>query len=639
MSLEALPAVLDTFHAPNGAGIVAVQEIPRSSPGWHVEEKGPLTILSYQDDASRRGVGVAYRAKEWTVMRRKAKGRATWFRIRRLADGLELWLGSAHFSQGVSCAVHQNEVSNLLQLLPATTLPCVIGADGNSPLGWTRDDEEGTIVVGKEAKSNLMIGAVEKAGFRFCGPAESQFETPTSRPRKEGAHGNCIDWMACKHVGHGCLRVHVGSYATMDTDHEYVSVEVRVERRPPTERHRRRIDTRPRRVSGKINQEILKGLAKHYTKPEQTQGYRDPPDVRALYDMARAGGDKCAWKKAHQARRRARYEWNRQNLARAAQGDWREAKRQKTNVGKQWELEYANYQMEKGVEPHRSIHEHFAGIFANGPVDLNQFEGEFDRSPDFSKTELLQAVGKAKLGKSVGVDGTSAELFRELVLEEATVDAILAWYNDILHSGVMPEEWGHSLMQQPLEPTELRPIALGSAAAKVYSRMLLARASAHFQPHTAVQCAAAVRQSADFLFTIACTFQLEREWKGGAIWVKIDISKAFDSLRRDKFLARLLKVLGRTEEARSWIRSFQGTASSILTMWGETSIPLRTGIKQGAIESPSFFSKVVEWVFQGAAEAAGWPEDSGCFPEMPCPWRIWTIVSFGSAGPRNYRLS
>ena len=27
----------------------------------------------------------------------------------------------------------------------------------------------------------------------------------------------------------------------------------------------------------------------------------------------------------------------------------------------------------------------------------------------------------------------------------------------------------------------------------------------------------------------------------------------------------------------------------------------------------------MEWVFQGAAEAAGWPEDSGCFPEMPVP--------------------
>ena len=262
--------------------------------------------------------------------------------------------------------------------------------------------------------------------------------------------------------------------------------------------------------------------------------------------------------------------------------------------------------MEQGVEPHDCIHDHFDAIFNTEDTIGDQFEGDFAPSPDFTEQELREAVSKTNLGKSVGVDETSAELFRGLMEEPSTVSSLLQWYNNILHTGELPGDWGHSLMvvlpktSQPLVAKDLRLTAMGSTAGKVFSRMLLARADAVLQPESSSQCACRGRQTSDYMFTIARTVDLEREWKGGAVWVKLDISKAFDTLRREALLKKFIQLMGRTEEVRCWIRSLQGTSASLCTLWGESFIPMRVGIKQGGIESPSFFAKVMEWAFQQA---------------------------------------
>ena len=330
--------------SPNGEALVAVQEVPRSKPGWQKDEKGDITILSYQAEEAWRGVGVAFKGREWTVMRRKAQGRMAWMRMRRLADGQELWLGVAHFSQGVSCAVHQKEVQTALGLLPATTLPCILGVDGNAALGWTQDESMGTVPVGKEAKSTLMIGSLERAGFQLGGIPREQFQTPTSRPRKLNVGGNCIDFLSFKHAKMGSVRIHEGSFATIGSDHDCVVGEFLVPKTDTERRRKKKIDTRPRKLTGRIppqtqvSQQTLRRLAKQYTAPEASAGYRDPADVRAMFRMARFGGTAAEWKTAHHARRKARAEWATSRLEAAAQGDWKEAKRRKTNVGRGWEM-------------------------------------------------------------------------------------------------------------------------------------------------------------------------------------------------------------------------------------------------------------------------------------------------------------
>ena len=88
--------------------------------------------------------------------------------------------------------------------------------------------------------------------------------------------------------------------------------------------------------------------------------------------------------------------------------------------------------------------------------------------------------------------------------------------------------------------------------------------------------------------SVSRTFELEREWKGGMAWYRLDITKAFYSLKRGVSLKKLQLTLGRTEELSCWIRSLQGNTATVKTVWGTTVLELRRGIKQGAVESPAF---------------------------------------------------
>ena len=535
-------------------------------------------------------------------------------------------MGTAHYSQGVSSAVHQHEIYETIRLRPATCLPTILGMDTNAAVGWTRTEEQGTTVVGTDAKSNLMIGTLEFEGYQVIPPSQAQFHTPTSRPRKQEAQGHCIDMLAAKHVMKARLEILVDSHKLMDTDHDMAVAHV-------TLRAQRggaycRVDTRARVVTAVIppqpmmDQEVLKHLAVEYTKPQKGQGYQDPEHVKVYYRVAKQSGHKDDWKRAHKERQRAREEWKKGKLQKALEGDWQALRQTRDTLTSGWEVGFADQQVKDGKDPHMVVHDHFEAIFNKGDEVGDHFEGTFTRSEDFAVEELEGAVSKAKPGKSVGKDGTSAELFKALVSDPISKLAILEWYNRILHEGVLPRDWGHALLvvlpktRSPTQPKELRPIALGSAASKIFCRMLLARAEQVVRPTRPNQCAGKGRQTCDYLFAIARTFELEREWKGGTAWYRLDITKAFDSLRRRTFLEKLQLTLGRTEEFRCWIRTLQGNTASIQTLWGCTNVDLTRGIKQGAVESPSFFGKVIEWAYMEASELGKWEGDTKSMPGM-----------------------
>ena len=166
----------------------------------------------------------------------------------------------------------------------------------------------------------------------------------------------------------------------------------------------------PHEAFEEIKHQVMRTLAKRYTAPENSTGYQDPADVRTLFEMAKAKGTKQAWKEAHHALRKTRMEWAKERLEDAAQLDWRDARRRKTKVGRGWEMGFSQHQTEQGVEPHDCIHKHSESIFNTADAIGDQFEREFLPSRDFTEQELTDAVSKTKLGKSVGVDETSAEL-------------------------------------------------------------------------------------------------------------------------------------------------------------------------------------------------------------------------------------
>ena len=359
MDLHSLPAAL-RYAWPQGLhSLVMLQELPRAEPGWTTVEKEGLAVVGYQDEFAWRGVGVGYKSSEWLVMRRKAKGRAMWLRMRRKGDGLECWVGSVHLSQGVPCSDHTRELQEALDLLPATTLPCLLGCDGNASLKWVTGAQGEALPYGEDLKADNLLGTLREYGFGMVPPGQEQFHTPTSRPRKEGASGHQIDFLAVKHVGADVARIHVDSFKSMDGDHDFVSACLQTRRTKP---RRERVDTRPRKVVGTIptqhvvDQVSIAALAEQYTSPHQSQGYRDPADVRTLFDMARHSCQKEDWKKAQQARRKARAQWSQNRLEQAVNGDWSQVRRLQGDRRKGWEASFACHMAEQqGIRTRQSM--------------------------------------------------------------------------------------------------------------------------------------------------------------------------------------------------------------------------------------------------------------------------------------------
>ena len=88
--------------------------------------------------------------------------------------------------------------------------------------------------------------------------------------------------------------------------------------------------------------------------------------------------------------------------------------------------------------------------------------------------------------------------------------------------------------------------------------------------------------------------------------LKLDISKAFDSLHRGKFLHRLSEKLGNCEELRSWWNLFQHTEAGLSTAWGESSFPLLSGVRQGSVESPQAFASAMDWILADVVAKHHW---------------------------------
>ena len=221
-----------------------------------------------------------------------------------------------------------------------------------------------------------------------------------------------------------------------------------------------------------------------YTGPYKGIAYKDPADVKTLFSMARIGRQPEDWKKALRARAEARRRWATALIARATNGDWGAYKETKKGATG-WETTYANAQPE-GDDPHQTVHDHLQGIYEKRDMPPFPFANhEVPKSEDFTVEELGEALSQGKTKKAVGEDQVSHELLQAIGADAEGAKRLLEWFNRILHGEEpVPEDWGRVLMivipklSGPVQRKDLRPICLGSATSKLFSRMLLKRTTA-----------------------------------------------------------------------------------------------------------------------------------------------------------------
>ena len=598
--------------------VFLLQEVPRREAGWHADCHEGWSTVSFRHEDTWRGTGLLYKESKWKIVRRLKSGRGTWFRLRHVIFANEIWVGTAHFDPSCTQVVHRAAVEEHLASLKPTSLPVILACDVNSNIRWERTEQGDVQAYGKDGKTVGFLESVAGRELRLAVPGEGQLVTPTSRPRQEGRQGKHIDCMCYKGVTITQLHIHVDTHKALGTDHEMLEVKVQVR-----EAGRRRLHcTRPRVWTGgidiieHIDQDTLRDLAKRCTKPKPGCSYRDPPEVKAAIKQARSQGGQQAWKEVQNRRKKARKAWEQQRITEATTGNWEQVRklRAQRNIG--WDTHLAECQPEG--KAHESIHNHLKDIYETGNVlpELPPWDGD---AQAFTEEELLSALGAGKKGKAVGVDLTSHELLQGICDTQGGTTHLLEFHNHILCTAEVPTDWNRAIMvvipktAYPTDPGDLRPLSMGSAAAKVFARMLLARTEPQIRIQGPEQCSGKGRQCCDFVFVVARLMQLEQEWKQGICWLKVDLAKAFDRVDRRVLTDRLLQKMGMCPEYRCWYNLLRNTDAVLQTDWDSTVINMHDGIKQGAIESPAFFSFLAEVCLHEASQRFEWHRNEDAF--------------------------
>ncbi|CAE7232723.1 unnamed protein product, partial [Symbiodinium sp. CCMP2456] len=470
-------------------------------------------------------------------------------------------------------------------------------------------------------KTTEFLQQCRGRGLVAVAPPEDAWETPTTRPRQQDKAGKQIDALLCSRVQHSSLHIHVGSFCSLNTDHEILSTDValRVGKTGTKHTTRPRTLVTPITTVGELDQAELRRLAEQHTQPQRGHAYRDPVSVRRAFRAARDAGEQGQWTQARRMRKEARQRWERDRLERATNGDWGAVKQLRRQADTGWDVSFA--EANEGKDPHQVIHDHLAGIYTTGDVvpPLSPWEGDV---VPFDLGELREALAQGKTGKAVGTDCTSHELMQGIAATEQGQQRLLDLYNRLYASQTVPQDWNEALMivipkeRGPTEPKALRPLAMGSAAAKVYSRLLLARTLPFLQLKGSLQCAGKHKQPSEYIFSIARVMDLEAEWHRGIVAAKLDITKAYDMVHRPSMLRKLKHALGDGPTYRAWHSLLSDTTAVLQTGWNTSYLQLDRGIKQGSIESPALFAYLADTILDDTRHKHSWAKRRQAFPDL-----------------------
>ena len=362
--------------------------------------------------------------------------------------------------------------------------------------------------------------------------------------------------------------------------------------------------------------EVLQHLSSFCSYPRPSYKYKDPPAIKQLCRERHLMTDPAVRadlaRQIVGARREARHEWLAQLMHRASDGDCGAVSYLKARA--------------KPVTTHEKYIEKFGGKQA-AARDLKTrmkslFEApERERDKDhaqqweiqltdaannvpmenFWDTEILQGVSRLKKGKTSGKSGVSADFLHALVSLPSGVQMIRAHLNSLLREGRAPDDYYEAFVCLLAKCPEIsrakdcRPINLLETMHKLFLSLLTKRmedATPHFP------CQYAGRPGSQTLDALTAAYNMvdrESKWGVSSIWLSLDVSAAFDSLKLSEVGAFFMEEVG---PHRAWeaLRMFQFMGKGVLdfqNLQEQWSIRQTCGVQQGGSHSSWVFSCVL----------------------------------------------
>jgi hypothetical protein len=232
----------------------------------------------------------------------------------------------------------------------------------------------------------------------------------------------------------------------------------------------------------------------------------------------------------------------------------------------------------------------------------------------FSEEEIRRAILELPAEKALGLDGFTRVFYRACwdIIKQEIVASFHCFYNPTV--GPLPKRNGALLImlskkEVSEQPEDYMPINLIHSFVKLVLKVLAIRLSKHIDRLISNAQSAFVRGRCiqdNFLYVqnLARAYHCK---KTSSLLLKLDISKAFDSISWENLLELLLHC-GFPSRWRDWIALLLSTSSSSIRLngtWGPW-IRHKQGLRQGDPLSPYLFILAIstlQHVFRWATEA------------------------------------
>ena len=250
---------------------------------------------------------------------------------------------------------------------------------------------------------------------------------------------------------------------------------------------------------------------------------------------------------------------------------------------------------------------HFKNLF-NPP---NQASEEFRRDLDYnvnleeldmgiSVNEVVHAINGLKNGKAPGTDGISAEFYKAILPNVATI--IKDLFNKIYELSYFPDIWCESLIitihkrGRTDVPDNYRGISLLNVLSKAFTTILNSRITKWLECNSLLcKEQGGFRKkfsTTDSIFTLNTLIEKYTNRPRGRFYCAfVDFTKAFDTINREALWVKLQNIGISTKMLKILMAIYDGVEASVLTTQGQSqkfSCPM--GVKQGCILSPTLFS-------------------------------------------------
>ena len=239
--------------------------------------------------------------------------------------------------------------------------------------------------------------------------------------------------------------------------------------------------------------------------------------------------------------------------------------------------------------------EHFEGLFSDrrtvqesSVAEIPQVDVKLELDDPPTREEIRKATMQLKVGKSPGIDGIPAEVYRhggEEVLHKLQDLLTNCW-----EKGTLPQDLRDAVIVslyknqgEKSDCSSYRGITLLSIAGKILARVLLNRLipTIALENTPESQCGfRSIRGTVDMIFVLRQIQEKCREQSMGLYVAFVDLTKAFDTVTRDglwKILARLgcphkfPTILRQLHEGQQGQVKYNGSLSD--------SLPISNGVK------------------------------------------------------------